>query len=803
MAFRGDRHILHRIEASVELVSRVGVQQYGPDNTPAKVVEMRFMKTRMVLLVAAVMVAPGCVRGPGAVVTVGLDCPDPGPAPEEKSPDTVAPSGDPPLVVGESYEAEHAPDVDPPGWKFGNRRSPEDSKDRKKKPFDIEANYKIADMGSPRWSPDGKTILFTAVERDFEKGKSDTDIYRVNADGTGLRRLTRNEGYDSTPRWAPDGKSFLFVSSRKEGSQLWRMPIDGGEPTSLTEISTGIDQPVWSPDGTKIAFASRVFPEHGADDAANKESADAMTDNPIQAHLADELLYRHWTFYNDGTRSHILVLDVESGDIVDVTPGDFESPVFAFGDPGLAFSPDSKEICFVSNRESPDAQSWTTNGDLWVVPASGGKAVNLTDDNEAFDGHPAYSPDGRYIAFLRQSQPGYEADLFALALYDRRSGTVKVLGGGFDDVVYAYQWASDSRTIVFQAPAKGRFPLFTADVDSGKVERVGHIPSVREFDLREDGMVAFTYHSVSDPVELFSAPVAGGEVTRLTELNRKIVEEYDMRPVEEMWVEGAGGKKVHVFLVKPHGFKKGKRYPAIINVHGGPQFQWSDSYRGNWQILPGAGYVVAFSNPHGSTGYGQDYTAAISKDWGGKVYEDVMAVTDAVAALDYVDEDRMGAMGWSYGGYMMGWLLGHTDRFKAIASMMGLYDLNSFYGGTEELWFPEWDVGKSPWDDPEAYRKWSPSTYAGNFKTPTLIITGERDYRVPYTQSLQMFTALKRQGVDARLVVFKNDGHWPDRVKSMPLYYAAHLDWFHRYLGGAPSPYDVEKMVRGTAFQKK
>ena len=737
-------------------------------------------------------VAASCVHGQPTATA----------AKEHARPSTSAPSGNPPQVRGEVYVESHAPKVDPAGWKFGNRRAPDDRADAGTKPFDIEAYYKIKRISSPRWSPDGKTVLFTAVEQDLEKGKSDVDIYRVNADGSGLRQLTRFEGADSTPRWAPDGRSFMFVSSRKDEAQIWIMPIDGGEPRQVTHISTGVDQPTWSPDGKKIAFASRVFPAFGADDEKNKQLLEDIEESPIQAHLADSLLYRHWTFYNDGTRSHILVVDVESGDTVDVTPGDWESPVFAFGNPGFAFSPDSSEICFVSNRDDPDAQSWTTNADLYVVPASGGDTVNLTSGNPAYDGRPSYSPDGRFIAFFRQTKEGYEADKFNLSLYDRKSGDVIVLTEGFEDTIHDYIWSSDAGTILFKAPRKGRFPLFTIDVASGKIERVAHIPTVRDFHLSSRGDITFTYNSVSDPVELFTTSLIGGEVNRVTEMNRRIVDEYDLRPVEEMWVTGAGGKKVHVFVVKPHGFVKGKKYPLVINVHGGPQYQWSDSFRGGWQIFPGAGYVVAFPNPHGSTGYGQEYTEGISGDWGGKVYRDVMAVTDALADLDYVDEDRMGAMGWSYGGYMMAWLLGHTDRFKAVASMMGIYDLAAFYNGTEEIWFPEWDVGGNPWDDPETYRKWSPSTYAKEFKTPTLIITGEKDYRIPYTQSLQMFTALRRQGVPARLIVFPNDGHWPNRVKSMPLYYAAHLDWFHRYLGGAKSPYNIEEMIRGCAFDE-
>ena len=238
-----------------------------------------------------------------------------------------------------------------------------------------------------------------------------------------------------------------------------------------------------------------------------------------------------------------------------------------------------------------------------------------------------------------------------------------------------------------------------------------------------------------------------------------------------------------------------------MNVHGGPQSQWLDSFRGDWQVYPGCGYVVAFPNPHGSTGYGQEFTHAISRDWAGKVYEDCLAVADYMASLPWIDKDRMGAMGWSYGGYMMAWMAGHTDKFKCLVSMMPTYNLASMWGATEELWFPQYDLGGAPWES-EDYTKFSPHLSADKFKTPTLVITGEKDFRLAYTEGLQFFTALRKKGVPSRLIVFENDGHWPNAVKSMPLYYAAHLDWFHRYLGGEASPYDIEKMVQNRAYDK-
>lgn len=696
-------------------------------------------------------------------------------------------------------ESTYDPTKDPRnsgGWVFSDTRDPASREDAKREPFSIEALYQLVGVGSPTISPDGSKVLFTVTRYDLAKGKSNTDIYVVGRDGNGKRRLTRDPATDTSPTWMPDSKSFVFMSTREKGSQLWRMSVDGGEPEQLTHISTGVGSPQVSPDGTMVAFTSEVFPEHGADDEANAKAIEARKDNPVQAHVADDLLYRHWTAYDDGRRTHVLVLDLGAETIRDLTPGDFHSPSFGGS---FAWAPDSAEVCVVSNRDAPSARSWTTNKDLFVVSAKGGKAMNLTDANEAYDGDPVYSPDGRYIAFRRQVEPGYESDRFRLAVYDRKSGDVKVLTESFDDWVTDARWADEGNTLLFQAAQQGRAPLFRVKADGGDIQKLA-LPSVRSWDVASDGSLAFTFTSIGKPVELFTADGDGDGAKRLTGLNDAVAETYDIRPAEEVWVDTKDGRKVHMFVVKPHGFRKGKRYPLILNVHGGPQSQWQDSLRGDWQVYPGAGYVVAFPNPTGSTGYGQDVTAAISGDWGGRVYEDVMEVADYLEAQPYVDPKRMGAMGWSYGGYMMNWLLGHTDRFQAIASMMGIYELDSFYGATEELWFPEKDLGGPPWKNPEGYEKFSPSTYAEKFQTPTLIVTGELDYRVPYTQSLQLFSALRRRDVPARLVVFPNDGHWPNHVRSMPLYYAAHLDWFHRYLGGKKSPYDIEALVEGTAF---
>ena len=659
-----------------------------------------------------------------------------------------------------------------------------------KRAFTIPDLYRVQYAAGPTVSAKGQLAYYVSSS-DLKSQTSKTTLYIDHQPLEGIKGFA--------PQWSADGSKLYYSAVADDGLQVFAYDLQTSQSRQLTHYALGANGAVVSPDGNLIAFAAEVWPAiGGADGKANAEANERKAKAPVQAHLADKLLFRHWTDYTDGKFWHIIIYNIAKDTYTDVTPGEFHSPTFSPSGPeGFTFSPDSKELCYLSNHDPhPEA---STNADLWVVPVEGGTARNLTADNKAWDGSPQYSPDGRYIAYRFQTVPGYESDRFRLAVVDRRTGAKTVLTEAFDNWVDAYKWTPDSKAICFLGEERGYEPLFKVTLANKKIEKIVGDRAIGSFDLDGKGNFYYTYSSTGKPTALYRATPSrkGLRERQLTHFNDALEQEVDIRPAEELWVEGANGDSVEVFVVKPHGFEPGKKYPLVINVHGGPQMQWMNSFRGDWQVYPGAGYVVAYPNPHGSTGYGQQFCRDISQDWGGKPFVDVMRVTDALARLDYVDSTRMAAMGWSYGGFFMNWLQGHTKRFKCLASMMGLYDMPSMWGTTEELWFPNFEMDGQPWNS-DLYQKWSPSNYVRNFATPTLIITGERDYRVSYTQSLQYFSTLQTLGIPSRLIVFKNDGHWPSTLRSMPLYYNAHLEWFHKYLGGAPAPWKSEDMVNGT-----
>ncbi len=679
--------------------------------------------------------------------------------------------------------------------------------DSPKRAFEISDYYRTAFVSPPVVSPDGNTVAFELRRFDLEAGESWSEIWIMGPDGSRQRRMTGGKHNDSSPVFSPDSRTLIFASDRTESSQLWAMPIDGGEAKQLTDFSPGVSAPVISPDGRYVAVTSNIYPECGIDAECNEALTKDSTEGDLRVRVADSLLHRHWNFWREGSYEHILLIDAENGKVLeDLTPGSWDSPTFDLGGRrAYVFSPDSKLLVHTSNHDSNAAES--TNSDLWLVSIDGEidetSARNLTAENRGWDGVPTFSPDGKTIAFLSQETPGYESDLYRLSLIEPGSGKTTYITGKstFDNWIDEIAWTPNGKEIIFQAEYQGTTPLYRIDLESRQIDKLHTHAMLTGWSLTPDGQsILYGQRSVGSPPEIFSIPSTGGQPDQLTSFNEALAEEVDIRPAEVMWFDGDGDYKVQTFVVKPHDFDPAKKYPLILNVHGGPQSQWLDSYRGDWQVYPGKGYIVAFSNPTGSSGYGQDFIDDIGCDWGGRVFRDLMKVADGLQELPYVDSDRMGAMGWSYGGYMMMWFQGQTDRFKASAAMMGVYDLTSFHGATEELWYPEKDLCGTPWTS-DHYETWSPSSFVENFKTPSLVITGEKDFRIPYTQSLMYFTALQKREVPSKLIVFPNAGHWPG-WQEMAFYYNAHLEWFHQWLGGEPAPWDASKHARNRIFEK-
>jgi dipeptidyl aminopeptidase/acylaminoacyl peptidase len=671
-----------------------------------------------------------------------------------------------------------------------------------KRAFTIEDLYRLKGVQHLSLSPDGSRLAFEVSSQDLKAATRNTQLWLLETASGALKQLTFSGKSDTVPQWSKDGKTLFFLSNREGGSQLWALDPSGGEARKVTGFEAGVGAPRLIPGLNKVVFKASVFPEAMADVAKQKELGEKLESGPVQAHLADSLLYRRWTEWRDFHYSHLFMATFE-GQVEAITSGKQDYPADATTpkSQGFDLSPDGREICVVTNTDPVPARS--TNQDLFLIALDGDRTPQRITNNPGYDGDPSYSPDGRFIAYKLQTKPGQESDRFRLAVYDRVAKTHKTLTDSIDNWVDSFQWSADGRAVWFTVQEQGRWPLFRVDVGSGNITRLLEGQSIREFVVSPDQKAVFLVKSrVGEPVEIWRYGFDTKALKCLTSFNQAVADAVDIRPAEEQWVKGADGRDLQVFVVKPHGFDPAKKYPLILNIHGGPQMMWSDSLRGDWQVYPGAGYIVAFPNPHGSTGFGQAFTDAISGDWDGKVMTDIEKVVEHLAALPYVDKDRMGAMGWSWGGYAMMWLEGHTTRFKALAAMMGVYDLPSMHGATEELWFPEHDLTGTPWADSAAYQRMTPSGHVQAFKTPCLVITGERDYRVPYTQSLHFFTDLQEMGVPSRLLVFKNDGHWPDALKSMPVYYNAHLEWFQKYLGGGAAPWKTEDLVRNLAFDR-
>ena len=656
-----------------------------------------------------------------------------------------------------------------------------------KHPITFDDLIKMHRIADPKISPDGKWVAYSVATPDMEANRNASNIWIVPEAGGTAIQLTQS-GHDTGPAWSPDSKTLAFISSRDGNSQVYVLSMEGGESHAITHLSGGADLVKFSPDGTAIAFASSVYPDC-KDDACNSAREAAKEKSKVKAHVYEQLLYRHWTHWSEGKRSHLFVASADgSGTPRDLTAeANYDVPPDERGGPeDINFSPDGKEICFTAVPDKVEALS--TNGELFVVSVSGGEAKKITT-NPGFDGNPVYSPDGKYIAYHAQLTAGYEADRWRLMLYDRKTNKATDLTEKFDRSVQDLAWSPDSKTIFFSAENETLSPIYAVSASAGAEPRkIVTEGSNSGLSLSGDGKwLAFERTTLTMPAEVFVASADGSNAKQITHQNDALLAKLDMNAPETFWFEGAGGSKVQAMILRPPNFQASKKYPLLVLLHGGPQTMWTNAwgYRWNAQVFAAPGYVTLMINRHGSTGYGQKFTDEIAGDWGGEAYIDVMKSVDyTLATYKFVDGSRMAAAGGSYGGFMADWIATHSGRFKAIISHAGVYDQASMYA-TEELWFPEHDMQGTPWSNPESYKKWSPSSFAGDlgkYKTPTLVVAGENDFRVPYTQSLEFFNTLQREGVPSKLVVFPDEGHWVLKPQNSEFWYKTFLDWLAIYL---------------------
>jgi dipeptidyl aminopeptidase/acylaminoacyl peptidase len=679
-----------------------------------------------------------------------------------------------------------------------------------KRPFTFEDMMKLKRLSEPVPSPDGKWVVFAAVDVDLEANTKISHLWIVPANGGEARRLNLTSNHEERPRFSPDGKRLIWTSKATDPTQIWMSnftPESGGldgQPHQVTNISTGADGAIWSPDGKNIVFVSSVYPE-AKDDAENKRRDEELKKSKVKAKIFTKLLYRHWNAYTEFKRSHLFVVSADADPAAagrDLTPGDHDVPPFSLGGQDMyAISPDGQELAYTSNIDEVEATS--TNNEIFIVPMAGGAPKKIST-SPGSDTTPLYSPDGKYIAWRSMARAGFEADRWRLFVQDRQSGETWDATEKFDRSVGSFTWASPG-LILFAAEDHGQSPIFVsyAGANTARLRT-----PFKFWDLHADDLVIagarlfFTRMSIAAPNEIWTINLPGPETTQLTmsypgrqfnatpvtHMNDALLSQIDMQLLEPFTFKGANNEDVQGFLIKPPGFDPAKKYPLKFLIHGGPQGAWGNSwsYRWNAELFasgpPEAGYVVVMINFHGSTGYGQKFTDSISGDWGGKPYVDLMKGLDYVEkTYPFIDKNREAALGASYGGYMANWVLGHTDRFKCIVSHDGTFNTETSYGTTEELWFMDWEFKGPPWKQRELYRKFSPHLFADKFKTPTLVVHGQLDYRLDVSQGFDLFTTLQRLKVPSKMLYFLDEGHWVLKPQNSRLWYKTVNEWVDQW----------------------
>ncbi|GGC02409.1 alpha/beta hydrolase family protein [Pseudoduganella buxea] len=651
-------------------------------------------------------------------------------------------------------------------------------------------------VGSPSLSPDAARVVYTVRSTNMDKNRGNTQLWMIDlrAPRPVPQQLTSHDASAADPEWSASGDAIYFLSSRSGSSQVWRLPAHGGEASRVTDLPLGVDSFRVSPKGDRIAVTLAVFRDC-ADLACSKKRGDEQEKNKATGKVYDQLFVRHWDTWNDGRRNVLYTLPLDAAGKAGKDPvslsGTLDGDVTSkpFGDRGeYTFSPDGQRVVFAV-RVAGRTEAWSTNFDLYDVPAAGGAAPrNLTSDNPAWDTKPQFSPDGKTLAYLAMKRPGFEADRFHLVLQDVASGRKRVLAEGWDRSIADYRWRADGRALLANADDVGQHRLFALDAASGKVTALTGQGYVADFDTRRDTTV-IAHATLSGGAQLYKLPANASSEQKpapLTTLNAARLADVRMGQYEQFSFKGANGDTVYGHVMKPWNAQPGQKYPVAFLVHGGPQgsFGNSWSYRWNPQVYAGAGYATVFIDFHGSTGYGQAFTDSISGDWGGKPLEDLKkGLAAAGEKFPWLDTANACALGASYGGYMMNWIEGKwSDGFKCIVNHDGVFDQRGMAYSTEELWFTEWENGGTYYDNPEGYEKFNPVHHVKNWKTPMLVIQGDLDFRIPTAQALGTFSALQRQGIKSKLLVFPDENHWVLKPANSILWHHTVLGWLDEHL---------------------
>ncbi len=641
-------------------------------------------------------------------------------------------------------------------------------------------------VSEPRISPDGKQVVFTRTTTALDSGRRNADVWSVPADASApSKELIGGDKTENSPRFTPDGRHIAFISNRDGAAQVYLADAGGGGVKQVTKVSGGVQPPlVMSPDGKRVAFVSDVYPQC-KDEECNRRTREALEKDPVKVRLLTGLPFRHWDEWRTNIRHHVFVADLDTGEARDVTPGDYDSPPHFYEDGGIVFAPDSRTIAFVSNRDGRDREMMSTNRDVWLVPVMGGEPKKITA-NPAADNQPVFSPDGTLLAVSAQRRAGFESDRWYIDLYNLATGSKRTLFESPEISVEEFTFSSNGRSIFFTASQMGTLNLYVIPVSGGAPKPVTKGGSISQLQAGPD-FIVFSKSTLTAPSELFRVSLDGNSTKQLTNENSPWLGQTAMPQIESLTVTGAAGTAIQYWLLKPPNFDPSRKYPAVFLIHGGPQGDWGDSWSSRWNpaLWAAQGWIVAAPNPRGSTGFGQRFVDEISQDWCGKVMVDLNAVFDAVAKFSFVDPQRMGIAGASYGGYAVDWLIGHTDRFKAAVSHDGVFNLETMSFESEELWFTDWESGGPPWSNAarKHFARCSPHLSADKIKTPTLVITNEQDFRVPVDQGLQLFTALRRNGVPSETLVFPDEGHWVLGSLDSKRWHETVFGWMKKYIG--------------------